>query len=39
MTSDLREAVNYLAKAEPDFRPRTVNNMGIVVLLSGSPLA
>ena len=33
----LLEAVAYLAATEPGFRTRTVNNLGLVVLLSGSP--
>ena len=33
------EAIAYLAKAEPDFRVRSVTHEGLVVMLSGSPHA
>ena len=34
--SSLLEAVQYMAKCEPDFPIRTVRSLGLIVLLSGS---
>lgn len=35
--TSLLEAVNYIASREPDYRPRSVRDLGIIILVSGSP--
>ena len=37
--TSLLEVTAYLAKEEPDFRTKSVQLLGIVILLSGSPLS